>query len=245
MTDYRSYSGSSCKYSNLPASTAQEQLRPQQEVSASPSLNPTSAAALMVKLADPQDRSIGVRSRKRQIGPDGFPYFMLSLAEPSGLTSPAGSLFAECLTMGNGIAIISGDDVAKPQWVYRYRDLLCFSLFGSLVPPPRFDEHRYKNTVSQGVPAGTSVREGSPSPAYLPDVALRVVKMLMESSVGHAVQLQPRLFEVPDIDDLFRLRLDVQPHPKDQTELAALSRIVSWCLPYVAYPHNLWRPLGS
>jgi len=92
--------------------------------------------------------------------------------------------------------------------VYKYRDLLCFSVFNSLRPQPRFDETRYPNTLDKPVPAGTRITEGSPSDAILPAHALKTVSRLLSERCGKPITLLPRLFEMPQIDDLFRIKLN-------------------------------------
>ncbi|WP_158511612.1 hypothetical protein [Bradyrhizobium sp. CCGE-LA001] len=57
----------------------------------------------------------------------------------------------------------------------------------------------------------------------------------MSERVGKPTALNPRLFEMPQIDDLFRIKLNTGLGSLPARERAHLDAVVAWCSPYAAY----------
>jgi hypothetical protein len=177
-------------------------------------------------------------------GPDKFPYVAAQLdsAPPVGEVITEGldsrlrnSLVQSLLNEGFGLAIL-GDRGEKPLWVYRFSDLLCFSIFGSLRPSGEYDPNAYPGTIDASLPPGFSVRQGRPSEEMLPACARRSIADRIGAEIGWPVPHEFYLFEYPEVDRLRRLKL-VIPELRDMTteQRRAISAAAQWCLPYALY----------
>lgn len=167
------------------------------------------------------------------LGPDGFPYFALYRSTDGGRLSVDAA--QTLLERGCGLALFNNPSDMQPAFVYRCGELLCYSIFKALRPGGRFDETRYPDTLDKPVPAGTRIVEGQLSDVILPNCASNILKRLLSERCGRPITLNPRLFEMPGIDDLFRIKLNTGLGSLPMADRVLLDATLAWCLPYAAY----------
>ncbi len=180
----------------------------------------------------------------KMIGPDRFPYVAAQLDAPPQVGGDASqgpddqlrkSLVQSLLNEGFGLSVMR-DKSEKPVWVYRYADLLCLSVFGSLRPHGEYDPNAYSGTIDAPLPRGTAIRQGRPSDELLPAYARRVIADRIAAEVGQPVPHEFYVFEFPEVDTLRRLKL-VVPGLREMSkeQRRAISDAVQWCVPYAVY----------
>jgi hypothetical protein len=170
------------------------------------------------------------------VGPDGFPYQMITAEEAGGDVVPIGNVgLSTLLTKGAGLAVLSSGNSRNARWVYKYRDLICYQSFGALRPPPQFDETLYKETLDKPIPKGTQTVIGYPSEQIYPGHVRTVINAKVSKLLGRPVMLDPQLIEYPTIDKLFRLRFNLDTSGLSEVTRATVGREMQWCLPYAIY----------
>jgi len=180
----------------------------------------------------------------KMIGPDRFPYVAAQLDQEPKVGDVASqgvddqlrkSLVQSLLNDGFGLSVMRVKS-EKPVWVYRYSDLLCLSIFGSLRPYGEYDPNAYPSTIDAPPPPGTATRQGRPSDELLPAYARRVIADRIAAEVGRPIPHEFYVFEYPEVDTLRRLKL-VVPGLREMTkeQRRAISEAAQWCVPYALY----------
>lgn len=198
-------------------------------------------------LAD--EENTAVPSMGAITGPGGFLYHPIYIdSEAEGETSQSsppssGAQATEkarlpslqyLLENGYGLVLWNkGED--QPFLSYKYRDLVCFKIFGSLQPPPDYDEALYTETLDKPLPAGTVIRSGHPSEHIFPTYVRNLLNQRIGSVLGKNINLDPRLIEYPEVDTLKRFKLNVPTQGLSEELRKKIGSEVNWCLPYVVY----------
>jgi hypothetical protein len=168
--------------------------------------------------------------------PDGFPHYALVFGQtPENNTEYFGcSALAEVvLTKGEGVAIVKGPNHEQPDQVYSYGEVLSLKIFGQLRPEKKFDPKAYLREFDAPVPPGTMVRQGRPSEQLLPPYAQTVLAHRLNEAVGFPVAFQTFLIEYPELDPLFRFKIDLNNRQQyNPQQIKALGKAAAWCLPY-------------
>lgn len=164
-----------------------------------------------------------------QSGPDHFPYFHLALPDPGAMTPFCVThLLDYVLDNGYGIAIFGDSSRSKhPDWVFSYGDLLSYSLYG------RFDGDAAAGAPGPHIaPAGTQVLRATPSEAYFPTRARRVLGNYLRKMFQHP---DPKiaLIDSPTLKPSRNLmiNLTLAQYHGDKGKLDAAMKYLLWFVP--------------
>jgi hypothetical protein len=170
-------------------------------------------------------------------GPDGFPYVQANMdgvADKSERNPNPPDIIQGLLDIGHGLAVFTRES-REPTFVYRYRDLLCFKLFGALRPAAAFDETLYAGTVDSPAPVGSETIVSRPGEDILPPYARRTLNQRVSAVLGREIELDPTLVEYPELDGLKRFKLNLDVTGLDATTRNAAGQAAWWCLPYAVF----------
>lgn len=217
---------------------------PPTEAPAPGMFNLVQALQFLQPFSSPDKPAAKIPDSVKMMGPDAFPYVSAQMRNGSsenvsGATGESDglldNLLQSLLNEGYGLVLWGEGEKAKPTWVYKYRDLLCFKLFNSLQPPPDYDETLYAATLDKPIPAGSRIVTGHPSTQMFPSYARNVLSQRIGAVLDKTIKLDPRIIEYPDVDRLkrFRLNLSLQNVPNEVR--TKIGEEAAWCLPYVVY----------
>lgn len=199
----------------------------------------TAAVQYLQQFRSPERDVHPIPDGMKGVGPDAFPYLFLKIdsyeAGPSSSAKPeasnVGDLWQSALNEGFGIALFKGDN-AKPIFVFKYRDLLCLRLFDELRPSEYFDEQAYPDLSSKACPGSTGVTCHRASEQILPNYARLALEYKLFKILGFATLLDPQVIEMPEIDRLKRIKLNVSTKNLTDIQRKVIADWAWWFLPY-------------
>ncbi|MFA5957059.1 hypothetical protein [Hyphomicrobium sp.] len=224
----------------------------QEELTASPQksgmFSPAEAANYLKRFYSPGQPVVSIPDEIKMVGPDRLPYIACDIeahtATPAGESGETQSiseqdrlianLVQSLLIEGRGLALLQKNS-QEPIWVYKYADLLCFSIFGSLKPPADWDGDLYASTIDKPVPIGSKVIEGKPSDDLLPAYVKKHLERKISDVIGRPIQINPRIMEYPELDTLKRFRLNISTQDLTHDDRAKIGALASWFLPYAVF----------
>lgn len=166
-------------------------------------------------------------------GPDGFPYFQMSIPAPGPVTPFCITHVLDfCLENGFGVVVHADPDRnGPPGWVFTYGQLLAYKLYG------RFDGDPGES--AEGATSGTikveearEVLVGAPSETYFPSYARRAMGGFFRDALRHP---DPKIALVVDhtLTPSRNLMVNIsrEHYAGDEEKLNAVFRYLFWYLP--------------
>lgn len=163
-------------------------------------------------------------------GPDGFPYFKLSLPKPNEVFQCfVIDHMKDDFLLERGYGVVINADGGQPDWVLSYGDILNYHLTGDFFIPDALLNH--KSEQDEVIADGEQVMIGQPSATYLPDETRKLLREFFQLN-GIADPKILLMMRTQQEEVAQELVFNITPAQfEDEEQFRNMMRTVTWYLP--------------
>lgn len=163
-------------------------------------------------------------------GPDGFPYFKLSLPQPNDVFQCfVIDHMKDDFLLERGYGVVINADGGQPDWVLSYGDILNYHLTGDFFIPDALISN--KSEQDEVIAGGEQVMIGQPSEAYLPGETRKLLREFFQlNSIPDPKVLLMMRTQQEEVSQ--ELVFNITPAQfEDEEQFRNMMRTVTWYLP--------------